>query len=139
MPKNKTIGWEEEIKEDINLWRPFFNRNVKGIKITDEDVRELIRIFAHHIKKERHDHKILVETIISTKNEEIKKESLRAIEEYAKQVIPAINDKWRKRLEKERLRVIKEVEQIMGDTLSVNTLQYHREVNEMYDKLEKIK
>ena len=91
------------------------------------------------LAKQNSDNKILVETIISTKNEEIKKESLRAIEEYAKQVIPAINDKWRKRLEKERLRVIKEVEQIMGDTLSVNTLKSHRETNEMYDKLGKLK
>ena len=39
----------------------------------------------------------------------------------------------------ERLRVLKEVEQIMMDTLSVDNPESHQEVDEMYRKLWKIK
>jgi len=42
------------------------------------------------------------------------------------------------RLREQKEEILEEVEDIMGDTLSADTPIYHREVDEMYHKLEKL-
>lgn len=45
----------------------------------------------------------------------------------------------RAELATERKKLVKEIEQIMRNTLSVDTPKYHREVDQMYKKLDKLK
>ena len=49
------------------------------------------------------------------------------LEDKATQITKELKQEWKK-----------EVEKIMRDTLSVDPLQYHNEVNEMYRKLEEL-
>jgi len=45
----------------------------------------------------------------------------------------------KKARQKERQRVLEEIKQIMMDTLSADTPTYHKEVNLLYQKLDKLK
>ena len=44
----------------------------------------------------------------------------------------------RQLLAEQRTELLQEVENIMGDTLSGDTLKFHKEINEMYKKIKEL-
>ena len=82
------------------------------------------------------------EDALSEQKEELKKEHQKVCQEICQEMINAEAniglELYKRKLREQKEELMEKVENIMGDTLSADTMGYHKEVDEMYRKLEKL-